>query len=209
MKRPRLPTEVLPNSLEESLEIAFKENPQLLPSTISAELARIDVKKTTAEEFGPKINASLDKKWKHDDGGTIGGKQETLAKVELTYSLNLWLTSINSLRASQKTLSASESRYRDTFNLIEEQVRNAWANLKTSKRNAERLQNQANIAAEFLELARKERQLGNRSLIDVLAGETALISAQSDAASAETDIALATFRLLSSIGRLDEKSLKN
>ncbi len=208
MKRPRLPTEVLPNSLEESLEIAFKENPQLLASTISAELARNDVKKTTAEEFGPKINASLDKKWKHDDGGTIGGKQETLAKIELTYSLNLWLTSINSLRASQKTLSASESRYRDTFNLIEEQVRNAWANLKTSKRNAERLQNQANIAAEFLELARKERQLGNRSLIDVLAGETALISAQSDAASAETDIALATFRLLSSIGRLDEKSLK-
>ena len=92
--------------------------------------------------------------------------------------------------------------------MIEEQIRNAWENLRTAKLNAERLQNQANIAAEFLELARKERQLGNRSLIDVLAGETALISAQSDAASAETDIILATFRLLSAIGRLTSETFK-
>ena len=40
------------------------------------------------------------------------------------------------------------------------------------------------IAAEFLELARKERQLGNRTLLDVLTGEAALINANSAAASA-------------------------
>jgi adhesin transport system outer membrane protein len=36
---------------------------------------------------------------------------------------------------------------------------------------------------------RKERRFGRRSLIDVLAGETALINASSDAASAENSIA--------------------
>ena len=61
---------------------------------------------------------------------------------------------------------------------------------------------QANIAAEFLDLARKERQLGKRTLIDVLAGETNLINAQSDATSAQSDVIIAGLTLLSVMGQL-------
>jgi adhesin transport system outer membrane protein len=67
---------------------------------------------------------------------------------------------------------------------------------------------QANIASEFLELARRERQLGNRSLIDVLAGETALINASSDAASADTDVAIAVFALLNVINAVNVDVVK-
>ncbi|NQW02001.1 MAG: TolC family protein [Rhodospirillales bacterium] len=74
--------------------------------------------------------------------------------------------------------------------------------METARINTEHLHNQANIAAEFLELARRERQLGNRSLIDVLAGETALINASSDAASADTDVAIAVFTLINVIGAI-------
>ena len=91
---------------------------------------------------------------------------------------------------------------------MQEQARNAWQELETSRLNLEHLRNEANIAAEFLELARKERALGRRSLIDVLAGETALINASSDAASAETDMAIAVFKLLSSMGRLEVGAVK-
>ncbi|CAK0779291.1 hypothetical protein WCLP8_90002 [uncultured Gammaproteobacteria bacterium] len=41
-----------------------------------------------------------------------------------------------------------------------------------------------------------ELVLGLRSLIDVLSGETTLINAQSDAASAVADVAIAAFTLL-------------
>ncbi|MCS5687938.1 MAG: TolC family protein, partial [Acidimicrobiales bacterium] len=86
--------------------------------------------------------------------------------------------------------------------VVEEAARNAWDSLQTARENAEQLHNQADIAAEFLELARKERQLGNRSLLDVLAGETALINASSDAASADTDVTIVAFTLLSVMGKL-------
>ena len=79
--------------------------------------------------------------------------------------------------------------------------------MKTAKNNAELLGNQANIAAEFLEFARKERTLGRRSLLDVLSGETALINSSSDAASAEIDVAIAVFTLLDAMGELDEAAL--
>ena len=88
----------------------------------------------------------------------------------------------------------------DTF---EQQARNTWSNLERDRLNAEFLKNQANIAAEFLELARRERQLGERSLIDVLAGETALINANSDATAVETDVLLNVFRLLNIMGKLE------
>ena len=55
----------------------------------------------------------------------------------------------------------------------------------------------------FLEQARRERQLGRRSLLDVLTGETQLINASSDAASAKADVDIAGFTLLSIMGQLD------
>jgi adhesin transport system outer membrane protein len=69
------------------------------------------------------------------------------------------------------------------------------------------LTNQANIAAEFLELARKERELGNRTLLEVLQGETDLINANSDAVKAQTDLAIAMYTLLNIMGRLTMKTV--
>jgi hypothetical protein len=43
--------------------------------------------------------------------------------------------------------------------------------------------------------------------MDVLSGETALINANSDATSTETDLKLAAFRILNLIGLLDAKIL--
>ena len=103
---------------------------------------------------------------------------------------------------------STTNRYGDTKDATEEAARNAWDNLQTARQNTEHLHLQANIASEFLELARRERQLGNRSLIDVLAGETALINASSDAASADTDVAIAVFGLLNVINAVSVDVVK-
>ena len=69
--------------------------------------------------------------------------------------------------------------------------------------NADFLENQSNIASEFLTLARQERTLGQRSLIDVLSGETSLINAQAAADRARTDVDIATLTLMSVMGQLE------
>ena len=167
-----------------------------------ADIARENINKTQADEFFPDLNAIAQEVRKVDEGGTSGSKMERIVKVELSYNLNLGLTAINTLGASELSHTASVSRFGDTRDLVEEAARNAWYSLQTARDNAEQLHNQAAIAAEFLELARKERQLGNRSLLDVLAGETALINASSDAASADTDVTIVAFTLLSVMGKL-------
>ena len=73
--------------------------------------------------------------------------------------------------------------------------------LLTARGNADFLTNQARITAEFLELARQERLLGTRSLIDVLSGETALINAESFAASADADVGIALAIIIHLVGK--------
>ena len=201
--KPKPPIDMLPPSLDEAIEIAMESNPQLNAQLIAADIARETVNRTRGTELFPTLNAVGSSTYKQDVQGTQGFKGEQLIKVELTYALNLGMTQVNTLRAAKSAFSATQDRYGDARTQIEELARNAWQNFLTAKENAEALRNQANIANEFLELARKERQLGRRSLIDVLAGETALINSNSDAVSAETDVMLAVYNLVSVMGFLE------
>jgi adhesin transport system outer membrane protein len=203
LKQPRMPYELLPKTLDEVIRVMHQDNPALRASMLEADIMRQTLRQTRADELFPSINAVAEAKRKEDVGGTLGKSNEQLFKVEMTYSLNLGLTEFNTIRAARKDLLAATDRYIDARDSFEERARNTWSNFERNRLNAEFLKNQASISAEFLELARRERQLGNRSLIDVLAGETALINANSDATAAETDVMLDVFRLLNIMGQLE------
>ncbi|MBC8339063.1 MAG: TolC family protein [Alphaproteobacteria bacterium] len=205
---PRAPVEMVPKSVDELIQAMHKDNPGLKASHLDAEILEQTIRQTRADEFFPTLDATAETKRKEDVGGTIARSTEQLFKIELSYSLNLGLTERNTLMAAKKDHLAGTERYIDARDSFEQQARDLWSNFERDKENAEFLRNQANIAAEFLELARRERQLGNRSLIDVLAGETALINANSDAAAAETDIKLDVFRILNIMGKLEADILQ-
>ncbi len=208
LEEPRVPYELIPDTLDNLIRVMLDNNPGLKASKLDADILRQTVTQTRADEFFPSLNATAETKRKEDVGGTIGKSTEQLFKIELTYSLNLGLVERNTLRAAKLDLSASTERYTDARVSFEQQARDLWSNFERDKLNAKFLKNQANIAAEFLELARRERQLGNRSLIDVLAGETALINSNSDAAATETDIKLDVYRILNIMGKLEPDILK-
>lgn len=202
------PASYLPHSLTQAVDVALEINPKLKNAILAADIAQEDSRIARADNFFPKIEASGERKFKKNVGGTIGSEQETLAKVEMTFDFNLGFTAVNTLRAANSDLSATTFTAADTRRNIEEQVRNAWQQLDTATRTSSHLGNQANIAAAFLELARNERQLGRRSLIDVLSGETNLINSKSDALSAETDVLIAAYGLLAATGQLEYDVVK-
>jgi len=203
MIKPKIPVQLVPENLEMAIEAAMTENLQLGSAKLTTDIAREAV--TTAEKsnFLPYLDAIVDANYKKDVGSTKGFQREVTGTVQLTWPFNLGLTALNTLKASEGDLTATQKQYADARDLIEEVTRNAWDALVTAQQNAELLRNQANIAGEFLQFARKERTLGRRSLLDVLAGETALINSNSDAASAEIDVGIAVYTLLDAMARLD------
>ena len=199
----KLATADIPADVDAVVQMALENNYQVRASQLQSEIATTEIERSFAAGYRPTLSASADQKYKRDVAGTPGYKNETLVKVELTYDFNFGFTAANTLKAAKAGYAGTSSRLKDARDQIEEQARNAWQNLDTARANADFLENQANIAAEFLELARKERTLGQRSLIDVLAGETSLINAQAAADRARTDVSIATLSLLGVMGQLD------
>ena len=209
LRKPLLPIELLPTSLEDALDIAFRENPALQVAMADTGLARENVNTTRSSSFFPKVDAVGESKYKNDVGGSSGEQTEFFAKLQMTFNFNLGMTAVNSLKAAESSATSSSKTEAFQRESVEQRVRNAWDNLQVNRTNFEFLRNEAAIAAEFLELARKERQLGNRQLQDVLQGETALINANSNAAAAETDIAIGIYEMLASMGRLRLKVIRD
>lgn len=203
LEEPDVSRVVLPESEDDVVRSALQDNPQVLVSSLAADIANATIENSFASGYRPVVTASVDQKYKRDVGGTIGDKNEMLVKVEATFDFNMGWTAQNTLLAAKSSHSAAASRLKDTRDQIEEQARNAWQRLETARLNADFLENQAHIASEFLTLARQELALGQRSLIDVLSGETSLINAQVAADRAKTDVKIAVLTVLNTMGKLD------
>jgi adhesin transport system outer membrane protein len=150
----------------------------------------------------------VERKYKRDIGGDTGKAREDTIKLQANFSLNLGFSSLNSLKLAKYNYAAISSGLQDASALIEENARNSYDQYQAVLQNFKILQNQANISSEFLKLARKERKLGKRSLIDVLSGETAEINAKSDAESAKFQLIISAYSILSVIGILKLEAVK-
>jgi adhesin transport system outer membrane protein len=208
-KMPPVPETLLPRTLEESIEIGLQENFQLRIARLASDIAKDTISRTKNDLFYPEVNAVVETSHERNLDGTVGQRNEQVAKVELNFPFNLGLTAFDSVDASRSDYKASVDNVADTRRTIEEGIRLAWADLETARQNHEVRTAQIEIAAKFLELAREEREAGRRSLLDVLSGETRLINAQSDAVLTEVAITQALFRLLNATGRLEVSAVES
>lgn len=201
--RPAAPTN-LPVTIEAAIKQAQETNLTIKNAVLSTQSARESVRGDRAEGYFPKFEAIYDHKNKDDVAGTAGVKKESLLKAQMTWSFNLGGAGIHTVRAAEHSVAAAGYRQTDAEKNAREQVSTAWQGLMTARQTAIAYAGQVEAVSKFLELARKERTLGSRSLIDVLNGETSLINAQSDALSAQIYEILSGYSVLQSLGQLSE-----
>lgn len=200
---PNAPYAQVPGTVDEAINVSFQKNPSILISQSMVETADGSVE-TALASFYPHFNAFAEYWRKENDGGqkdTV--KWEQRLGVEFNYNFYNGGGDTATLAASRKDRSAAVNTVLDVERTIEEQVRVAWQNLITARSKAEWFRNQAVISEEFLELARKERKLGNRSLLDVLSAEVNLNSARSGAITAEVDQMIQAYTLMHAMGQLE------
>ncbi len=191
----------LPKTLEDAEKIAKKDNPALITAKITKEIGKEAINTAEASLY-PTIKGTVSHSEKQDFGGIVGFKRETSAKVDLAYPLNLSFSEFAARDAAVESYLATETRIDDQVDMTQQMLRTTWDALSTAQKNAQFLSNQARISKEFLELARTERKAGNRTLLDVLGGETALINAQADAIAAKIEVLINSYTLLSLLGQL-------
>ena len=197
----------LPRSLEEAHAMALSSNKQIQIGAFRSEALRQRSGAVRAREFLPTLRLVGEAGRREGLDGQAGFVNDRKVLLQLQYNLNGGLAGQSAVDAAVKDLQASQSREDDTRQLVLEQVTIAWRNMLVAQSNRSILSNQVNIASKFLEMVSAERQLGRRSLLDILSAEMSLITAQSDLASTDSELAIAGVTLLQAMGRLTMENI--
>ncbi|WP_045216037.1 TolC family outer membrane protein [Desulfonatronovibrio magnus] len=202
MTRPSSPLEYLPASVMQAVKSAEESSLDLHIAQYNIEMAEHDIKIRQAG-YLPRLNLVGELKRKENDSGVRGTRNEALGMVEITWALFSGGKDRAATAQARHILEEQQKIREDLSTQIEERVLTAWQNLITSRENARFLKDQADILEEFLELAKRERLLGTRSLLDVLNGEVTHLNALSNAIYADVDQDLAVYGMLYAMGILE------
>lgn len=202
-EHPAIPYDRIPAALDDAIAIALKENPQIVMAMKTIDLADASLEAVEGR-FYPSFNAYWEWERKENDAGAKEElKLEQRVGLEYNYNLLNGFGDQDALKAATHTKTASVNTLKDVQRTVEESVRTSWQNLLTARSRAEWFRSQTSILEGFLELAKKERKLGNRSLLDVLSAETDFYTAQIQLVGAEYDQMIEAYNLLYALGRLE------
>ena len=147
--------------------------------------------------FSPAFNAYAEYERKENDQNKAILKKESRYGMEFAWNLYNGGGDIAMERSALHTRSAAQNHLLDLQRTVDEAVRNAWVQLLNSRARAEMFRSQAQTEGQYLDKAKKEREIGGEtSLTDLLLAENNWIAAQIGVTTAEFDQSNAAFDLL-------------
>ncbi|MCG8635465.1 MAG: TolC family protein [Desulfobacterales bacterium] len=197
-----LPTTELPATLEPAIAIALANNPEIRITKYDLDLSRRDVNISKSAYF-PTFNVFGEYIHADNDNGFDKIRKDYSFGVEFTYNLYRGGSDYAAVKSANATKTAAATHLDHAQKLVREQVRNSWEQYLTLTETKTLRDQQAEILRNFLELAKKERKMGTRSLLDVLNGEVNYINAQGIAIAAREDMKIAAYNLLFAMGQME------
>ncbi|UVK41741.1 TolC family outer membrane protein [Mesorhizobium sp. AR10] len=201
---------LLPSNLGAAITIASAEHPAILATQHLVDAAGFSVKSNEGALL-PQLSASAgisqDYLHRSPDIGTNG--DSTSANIGATLTIPIYSGGRTSALVRQSKESLSQARIE--VDVSRDQVRNAVTSAWTQYTAAQQgvVANREVIAAAQLALngVIEERNVGQRTTLDVLNAQNAVITAKIELANSEHDVVVASYAILSAIGRLSVERL--
>jgi len=198
---------ILPNSLEESLQIANSNNADLLISNLDYE---ISIKEFNIEKarLSPSASINISKSENKDFSSTIDETDQETVKATITWPIIKGGENISSIKKSSFNKQRYQLILQDTKNRINTDISNAWSKFQSSKSVLEATKAQlkaAEIANEGISL---EYDSGStRTTLELIQSRSLLLDARIAFAKSERDFVVSQFELAKRLGSLSVKSL--
>jgi outer membrane protein, adhesin transport system len=202
------PYKKLPLELKDAIAIARKKSPELIMTILNSQLAQKDIN-IAKTAYYPQLNLFAKALTKNNDAGVIGYSNEASVGIELRYNIFNGGGDKAALRSAVAFKKSTTYHTEYVKRIIKEQVNNSWEQLSILKQRRELLNQQSDIVKNFLELAKKERTMGTRSLLEVLNGEINYINSLATSISAGQDTKIAAYNLLFAMGDISLKLFEN
>lgn len=190
----------LPTTLAEAMELAMKQNPQILAANYAQEAARYAVSAQKGALL-PSVNV----------GAAAGRAEENMTidrndfwQVKANVSVPLYQAGLE--YANIRQAKQNENRYRILWNKtiqdVHAEVVAAWENYTASKAQLDSIKAQIEASKLALEGVIREAKVGSRTVLDVLDAEQEHLDNQVALVRVHHDEIVAAFALMSSVGQM-------
>ena len=193
-----------PGGLMEATEVASKEHPAVVAAGFDVDVAQTTIK-VAESSLLPTVTAQASASRSKQSDSTLGTFGTDQASVIGQINVPIYDGGTAASQTRQAKEIASQSR------LVLEQVRNqartavasAWVTNEGTKVALTAAQSEVRAADVALQGVRREAAGGQRTTIDVLNAQQDLTNARSRQIQAQHDRVIASYTLLSAVGRLD------
>jgi len=199
---------LLPRSRDDATTLAFKENPAVLAAGFDVDVASTSIR-VAESSLMPTVTLQGNASHGVDDDPTLSVFRTDQASIVGQVTAPIYDGGTAASQTRQAKELTTQSR------LVLDQVRSqartaalgAWVANEGAKIGVTASESEVRAATVALQGVQKEAQGGQRTTVDVLNSEADLIAAKARLIGAQRDRVIASYTLLSAIGKLDVKTL--
>ncbi|MFQ5955330.1 MAG: TolC family outer membrane protein [Kiloniellales bacterium] len=196
----------LPAKLQESVELASAENPNVVSAQYTAAAASERIKVVRGELL-PEFEV-VGKVERTKETGTPQQMSESASvTAELTVPIYQSGSVQSRVREAKQVFGQRQVELEEARRQAIEDAVQAWENLETARAQIRAFQSEVRATGIALEGVQEEATVGARTVLDVLDAEQEFLDAQVNLVRAERDEIVAQYQLTAAIGRLTAEDL--
>lgn len=197
---------VLPADELDALEIGLRENPNLVGARERETASRFAVA-VAKGALGPTIE--LQGELAHNEQSSIRRDQADTQSLIAQIRIPIYQGGAewSKIREAKQLNSQSLAAIASTERSVVESVANSWEALRAARAQTESDREQVRANTVAFDGVSQEAKVGSRTTLDVLNAEQELLNAQVSLVGAERNLFVATYQLLSSVGRLSAEQI--
>lgn len=197
----------LPATLASAVDLGLTQNPNVTAAMYGIDVSYLQVKVNEGALF-PTVTVQASVQQAHEQ--TIGiPRQFTAAAVaQITVPIYQGGAEYSLIRQSKESLAQQRLALEQVRDQTRATVVQSWGQLLASKAQVASAQAQVTASEIALNGVREEARAGQRTTLDVLNAQQALVNARVALVTAQHDRVVASYAVLSSVGRLSPQVLK-
>jgi outer membrane protein len=196
-----------PATLGDAVNIALVENPNVTSAMYGIDVSFLNVKINEGALFPTvSVQATVQKTWQQTITQISQFTASAIAQV--TVPIYQGGAEYSLIRQSKESLAQQRLNLEQVRDQARADLVSAWGQLVASKSQVASSQSQVDASEIALEGVRKEASVGQRTTLDVLNQQQALVNARLALVTAQHDRVVASYTVLSTMGRLSPQVLR-
>jgi len=196
----------LPGTLPTAVELGLTENPNVTAAMFGIDVSYLLVKVNEGALL-PTVTLQAAVQQTYESTMTLYRSFGASATAQLTIPVYQGGTEYSLIRQSKETLAQQRLVLEQTRDQTRANVVTAWGQLVAGKAQVQSAQSQVTASEIALNGVREEAKAGQRTTLDVLNAQQALVNARVALVTAQHDRVVASYSVLNTVGRLSPQVL--